>query len=168
MCLKHFRNTVFQTEPDRRITAPQVQSSCYAFGDTSQSNSQQNFTHLNHVITTIFDEDTTMSHTAMHSDCADICSSCSTICYSTALNHCLEMGGKHVEPEHFKLMLNCAKICETSACLELSGSSFSAQLCGICADICEACAKSCEEVGEMEACVEACRKCAASCRQMAA
>ena len=109
-----------------------------------------------------------MSHTAMHSDCADICSSCSASCYSTALNHCLEMGGKHVEPEHFKLMLNCAKICEASACLELSGSSFSAQLCGICADICEACAKSCEEVGEMEACVEACRKCAESCRQMAA
>lgn len=109
-----------------------------------------------------------MSHTAMHFDCADICSSCSAICYSTALNHCLEMGGKHVEPEHFKLMLNCAKICEASACLELSGSSFSAQLCGICADICEACAKSCEEVGEMEACVEACRKCAESCRQMAA
>ncbi|QEI12334.1 four-helix bundle copper-binding protein [Cellvibrio japonicus] len=109
-----------------------------------------------------------MSHNAMHSDCADICSSCAETCYSTALNHCLPMGGKHVEPEHFKLMLNCAKVCETSACLQLSGSPFSAQLCKVCAEICVACANSCEAVGDMEDCVAACRKCAESCREMAA
>lgn len=85
-----------------------------------------------------------------------------------AINHCLEMGGKHLEPQHFKLMLDCAKTCETSACLQVNSSPFSAQLCAVCADICEACARSCEEVGGMEDCVTACRKCAQSCREMAA
>lgn len=110
----------------------------------------------------------TMPHTNQHSECADACSSCSEICYSTAMNHCLQVGGKHVEPEHFKLMLNCAKVCETSACLQLSGSPFSHHLCKVCAEICEACAKSCESLGEMDECVTACRKCAESCRRMAA
>lgn len=104
----------------------------------------------------------------LNSECIDNCSKCHEVCYSTALNHCLEMGGKHVEAEHFKLMLNCAKICETSAYLQRSGSPFSAQLCVICAKICTACADSCEEIGDMEECVAACRKCASSCQAMAA
>jgi hypothetical protein len=109
-----------------------------------------------------------MSHLMMNDDCIKNCSMCSETCYKMAMNHCLQMGGKHVEPEHFKLMLNCAKICETSACLQLSGSAFSAQLCKVCAEICEACAQSCESVGDMDECVSACRKCAESCREMAA
>lgn len=109
-----------------------------------------------------------MPHMMMNSECIENCSTCHEVCYSTALNHCLKMGGKHVEPEHFKLMLDCAKICETSACLQRSGSQFSAQLCAVCADICDACADSCEKMGDMDECVAACRKCAESCRQMAA
>ena len=101
-------------------------------------------------------------------DCIDNCSRCSQTCYKTALNHCLEAGGKHVEPEHFTLMLNCAKICETSAYIQLSGSYFSGQICKLCAEICEACADSCEQIGGMDECVKACRTCAASCQKMAA
>lgn len=100
--------------------------------------------------------------------CADICAACAQTCFSHALNHCLYAGGPHTEPGHFKLMLHCAKVCETSACLHASNSAFSPQLCQVCAEICEACAKSCEEVGDMEECVAACRRCAESCRQMAA
>lgn len=110
----------------------------------------------------------TMSQTNLYSDCAKTCSFCAQTCYSAAMNHCLEKGGKHVQPEHFKLMLNCAKVCETSACLQMSGSSFSAQLCAVCADVCEACAISCEAIGEMEECVRVCRECVESCRKMAA
>jgi hypothetical protein len=109
-----------------------------------------------------------MSHMMINEDCIENCSTCSETCYKTAMNHCLQMGGKHVEPEHFKLMLNCAKVCETSACLQLNGSHFSAQLCNLCAEICEACADSCERVGDMDECVAVCRKCVESCRQMAA
>ena len=113
---------------------------------------------------------TTMSnHNAEHKgmqDCIDVCSQCHASCLHTAMVHCLNTGGKHVGADHFRLMMNCAEICQTSANFMLSGSTFHAALCGICADICEACAKSCEAIGEMEDCVRACRECAASCRKM--
>lgn len=109
-----------------------------------------------------------MSFTHLDTDCIEHCTACSQICYSSALNHCLHAGGKHLEPSHFTLMLNCAKVCETCAYLQMSGSSFSAHICKLCADICEACAESCEGVGDMEDCVTACRKCAEGCREMAA
>ncbi|TBN47189.1 four-helix bundle copper-binding protein [Pseudomonas sp. BGI-2] len=83
------------------------------------------------------------------------------------MTHCLEAGGKHLEAEHFRLMINCAEICQTSANFLLSGSIFHHHVCGVCAEICEACAKSCEQVGGMEDCVRACRECAESCRKMA-
>lgn len=35
-------------------------------------------------------------------------------------------------------MLNCAKVCETSGCLQLSGSPFSHHRCKVCAEICDA------------------------------
>lgn len=98
--------------------------------------------------------------------CIDACSHCHATCLHTAMVHCLDSGGKHVGADHFRLMLNCAEICQTSANFQLSGSSFHMELCGICAEICEACAKNCEEIGEMDDCVKACRECAASCRKM--
>lgn len=109
-----------------------------------------------------------MSHTAPDYHCAEICSSCAQTCYASVLNHCLEVGGEHVEPNHFRLMLDCAKVCETCAALQLSRSQFSADLCRVCAEVCEACAESCAAVGDMDACVAACRRCAESCRDMAA
>lgn len=101
----------------------------------------------------------------MHS-CIEACSHCHATCLHTAMIHCLNTGGDHVDADHFRLMMNCAEICQTSANFQLSGSSFHVALCGICADICEACAKSCEAIGGMDDCVKACRDCAASCRKM--
>lgn len=75
-------------------------------------------------------------------DCIEACSHCHQVCLQTATNHCLEVGGKHVEAEHFRLMLNCAAVCE-------------------------ACAASCKKLGGMDECVEACTNCAESCRKMA-
>ena len=98
--------------------------------------------------------------------CIDACTKCYQVCLQTAMNHCLETGGKHVEPGHFRLMINCAQICQTSADLQLSGSEFVAQYCRLCAEVCEACAKSCAALG-MTDCEKACRDCAASCRAMA-
>ena len=37
--------------------------------------------------------------------CIDECLSCHSTCLSMAMNHCLEAGGRHVEPEHFRLMI---------------------------------------------------------------
>lgn len=101
-------------------------------------------------------------------NCIEECLDCHRICLQEAMNHCLEKGGKHLEPTHFRLMMNCAEICQTSANFMLSGSQHHKLTCGVCAQICEACAQSCEQVGEMEECVRACRRCAESCQKMAA
>ncbi|MBA4141844.1 MAG: four-helix bundle copper-binding protein [Nitrosospira sp.] len=98
--------------------------------------------------------------------CVDACNQCYQTCLHEAMTQCLEAGGKHVEPDHFRLMMNCAEICQTSVNFMLSSSAFSNQTCRVCAEVCEACAKSCEQIG-MEDCARVCRECAESCRQMA-
>jgi hypothetical protein len=108
-----------------------------------------------------------MNHLNTDSTYIDNCSNCHQTCLQTAMTHCLNMGGKHLEPEHFRLMLDCAKICETSVYFQLSDSKYSKDICKVCAEICTACADSCEEVGGMEDCVSACRNCAESCSAMA-
>lgn len=99
--------------------------------------------------------------------CIDECLNCYRTCLHTAMNHCLQMGGRHVEPEHFRLMMNCAEICRTSADFMLSSSPLHSRTCAVCAEVCDACADSCEQVGDMDECVQACRTCAQSCHQMA-
>ena len=100
--------------------------------------------------------------------CIDECLRCYQTCLGMASNHCLPAGGKHVEPEHFRLMLACAEICRTSAHFMLLGTAHHKHTCAECADVCEDCARSCEQVGDMQQCVEQCRRCAESCRKMAA
>jgi hypothetical protein len=89
-------------------------------------------------------------------------------CQTTLVDHCLAMGGAHVEKKHVKLMLDCIQACQTSADFMSRGSALHAQMCGACAAVCEACATSCAAIGtpEMKACADACRKCAASCKAM--
>ncbi len=99
--------------------------------------------------------------------CIDSCRKCHQTCLQTAMTYCLEAGGKNVEAGHFRLMINCAEICQTASNFMLSNSAFSQNICSVCADVCEACATSCEQVGGMEDCVKACRECAESCRKMA-
>ena len=100
--------------------------------------------------------------------CIDECLRCHSSCLGMAMNHCLEQGGKHIEPPHFKLMMACAEICQTAANFMLIGTPQHKQTCRLCAEICDECARSCEQVGGMDECVQACRRCAESCRKMAA
>ena len=100
--------------------------------------------------------------------CIRDCQECHKVCLQMAMNHCLEMGGKHTEPQHFRLMVACAEICQTSANMMLIGTDLHKLTCGVCAQICEQCAQDCERVGDMAECVQACRQCAQSCRSMAA
>lgn len=101
-------------------------------------------------------------------ECIDICVECQEICQETLYTHCLEMGGKHVEPEHVKIMADCIEACQTSANFMKRDSQMHTYYCAACAKVCEECAESCEEIGgsEMEACAEVCYLCAESCRQM--
>lgn len=101
-------------------------------------------------------------------DCIDACLRCYSLCLRTAMHHCLEAGGDHTKPKHFRLMMACAEICRTSAHFMLIGTDHHRHTCGECAEICEECAADCERVGGMQACVDACRECATHCRAMAA
>ena len=83
------------------------------------------------------------------------------------MTHCLELGGRHVEPRHFRIMTACAEICRTAAHFMLMRSEHETHLCRECAEICEQCAKDCAALGDMEDCVEQCRLCAEQCRKMA-
>jgi hypothetical protein len=100
--------------------------------------------------------------------CIDECLQCYKTCLGMAMTHCLETGGKHVEPQHFRLMMACAEICRTAAHFMLLGTSHHKHVCRECAEICAECAKDCERVGGMDDCVVACRSCAESCKAMAA
>ena len=98
--------------------------------------------------------------------CIDDCLACHRTCLETAMHHCLEAGGEHTAPPHFRLMLACAEICRASAAVMMTGTELHARVCAACAEVCEACAADCARIGEMETCVDACRRCATSCQEM--
>lgn len=116
-----------------------------------------------------------MPHTAGHKTgtdmdtCIENCLDCHRICLQTVV-HCLGKGGRHAEPRHIGLLLDCADICATSANFMLRDSDLHGRTCAVCAEVCERCADDCERFAgdaDMQACAEVCRRCAESCRQMA-
>lgn len=102
--------------------------------------------------------------------CIQVCWECRNECQVVLFNHCLEMGGKHVEAEHVKSMMDCIQICQVAADAMVRQSSLHADICTACARICDACADSCESLPgeEMRHCADICRKCADSCRESSA
>jgi hypothetical protein len=100
-------------------------------------------------------------------DCVEAALHCHKTCLGMAMTHCLDEGGEHVAPQHFRLMIDCAAICATTADFIMHKSQFHRQLCALCADVCNACAQDCMELDGMEECVEACRRCSQACRDMA-
>src|SRR5690606_3768280 len=98
--------------------------------------------------------------------CIEACEACHRICLQMAMNHCLEHGGEHVEPGHFRTMAICAEVCRTTADAMLSSFAYHEVLCEACSRVCRRCAESCERVGDMQECVEACYRCIESCERM--
>ena len=110
----------------------------------------------------------TSRHTAEMQECIDNCARCHAVCVETTA-HCLELGGRHAEAHHIRLLQDCAQICATSADFMLRGSDLHHHTCGACAEVCERCAEACARIGDddmMRRCAEACRRCAESCRLM--
>jgi len=104
--------------------------------------------------------------------CIQSCLDCHRVCVET-IQHCLHMGGKHAEPSHIQLMLDCTEICQISANFMMRGSDLHSYVCDVCAEVCRRCAEDCERVGSagdevMARCAELCHRCAESCQQMAA
>jgi hypothetical protein len=104
-------------------------------------------------------------------ECIDNCTNCHNICLET-IAHCLQMGGKHAETAHVRLLMDCAEICATSANFMLRGSDLHSRTCAVCAEVCKRCADDCEQLADgdeqMLRCAEMCRRCAESCRRIAA
>lgn len=101
--------------------------------------------------------------------CIQNCLECHRICEQT-LTYCTQMGGKHAEAAHLRLLRDCAQICVTSADFMLRSSDLHPAVCGVCAEACKRCAESCEQMGDdtqMQECARMSRRCAESCRQMA-
>ncbi|HAX91388.1 MAG TPA: four-helix bundle copper-binding protein [Rhodospirillaceae bacterium] len=101
--------------------------------------------------------------------CIQLCTECKSMCQSHLYQHCLEVGGEHVSPEHVKIMTDCYQACGVAADSMERKSSFYKKQCDICAQICESCANSCEKMGdhEMKECAHKNRECADACRSMA-
>jgi hypothetical protein len=77
-----------------------------------------------------------MHHTSPEmKQCIENCLRCYSICLPAAMNHCLELGGKHVERAHFTLMMACAEICRTSGHFMLIGTEHHRHTCAECAEM---------------------------------
>ena len=109
-----------------------------------------------------------MSEEELHrQDCIEACLRCYRSCYEMAMTHCLEQGGRHVEPQHVRLMMSCAEICNAGARFMFMRSPHAVHECRECAEICLQCAAECDALGNMEDCAAECRRCGESCRVMA-
>ena len=101
--------------------------------------------------------------------CIEVCLDCHKACLQT-IPYCLQQGGMHAEPNHIRVMADCAEICQTSANFMLRGSDLHHLTCGACAEVCDRCAADCDRMSDdlrMAACAEESRRCAEMCRQMA-
>ncbi|MCW4000045.1 MAG: four-helix bundle copper-binding protein [Candidatus Bathyarchaeota archaeon] len=108
----------------------------------------------------------------MYSDEVRECLKDSLDCYQSCTEttmRCLRMRGKHSEPGHINLLMDCAKICSNNADFIIRNSPYYPQTCGICADICDECSDVCDRFEDdfMKECASVCRRCAESCREMA-
>lgn len=98
-------------------------------------------------------------------DCITHCSDCHDACLGSATHAFMQ----DMMPEHTRLLLDCAEICDTSRDFMLRGSDLHPKTCGLCATICRACAEMCEGHDDkvMQACAQVCRRCEQSCAEMA-
>lgn len=87
-----------------------------------------------------------------------------------AASHGLDAGGRLADGALFRLLLDCAQVCQMTADFMLRGSEAYASVCRLCAEICERTAERCDASADddvMSLCADACRECAGSCRTTA-
>lgn len=97
-------------------------------------------------------------------------SECHQVCLDS-ISYCLDMGGDHAEAGHITTLMDCAKICETSADYLLRDSGFSPLPVEICSAICDECEKSCNEFKDdqvMKTCAKMCEECKGKCSEYTA
>jgi hypothetical protein len=92
---------------------------------------------------------------------------CHAVCHSMAMLHCLEAADEHARPQHIRLMLDCAAVCQFTADAIGRKSQFHNRFAALCAEVCLTCAQDCENIGGMEDSAEVCRRCAGLCEALA-
>lgn len=102
-----------------------------------------------------------------HRSCVDACMRCAQECEHCA-SACLDEPDVRDLAECIRLDLDCAKVCSLAVSFMSGGSSFSNDICRICAEICEACGAECRkhDMGHCQTCADACDACAEECRRM--
>jgi hypothetical protein len=112
----------------------------------------------------------TMNHSPNRDECIQNCLDCHRACLMTVphLNR-----AEHASQTHMtSLLLKCAQLCQTSACLMLIHSASYREVCYACAKACAYCAKECYDLANGDAkllhCADICHRCAKSCTGMAA
>lgn len=101
--------------------------------------------------------------------CIQECTECHRSCLEI-IQYCLQHGGEHAEPEHIRLLMDCAEICQTSANFMIRNSDLHTIICEACSEVCQQCSEDCDQFtgdNQMKNCAEICRRCAESCQQMA-
>lgn len=141
--------------------------------ETKENRRQKNPTPIaGHMSGTMEDlerlQSTEMTITNEVKECIHDSLECYQSCTETR-RRCLKLGGKHAEPEHINLLVDCARICSINADFMLRDSTYYPQICALAADICDECADTCERFDDsfMQECAVTCRRCAESCREMA-
>jgi hypothetical protein len=100
--------------------------------------------------------------------CIDACERCHRTCMRAAMRFALEQGGRHTEPEYFRLLIACQIVSRLTADSLLAGLPLYEHVCALCARICRDCAAACSQLEAMEECTGACTKCAECCEVIAA
>lgn len=100
--------------------------------------------------------------------CIDACLNCSQACYR-CLDACLNEPDAEKRIGCIKLLMECARTCETEAAIMGMNGQTAKQYSGVCASLCDQCTDACErfEDEHCQNCAAVCRDCADKCREMA-
>jgi len=93
--------------------------------------------------------------------CAMACAEC--------LRACLDEPDLNARRNCVATLIDCAKICELTACMMASSSQFHKDMCNLCSKVCEKCAAECNMFKDehCKKCAEICTTCASDCKKSA-
>ncbi|OPJ58179.1 hypothetical protein CLORY_37430 [Clostridium oryzae] len=99
--------------------------------------------------------------------CIDACEKCAQTCYE-CFEACINEPDLNTRRNCVKMLIECARICETSAALMSMNGMLAIEQCKMCADICDSCEKECRlyQDEHCQKCADVCRICASECRRM--
>jgi hypothetical protein len=103
--------------------------------------------------------------------CIEACNDCHRALRGFAREGARSGPGSPGDRTMWRLMLDCAEVCEATATFLRAGSVFTPQLAEACLHLCDECAAACEAAAPttaMDACAAACRRCAQACFAMSA